>query len=90
MRTTLRVWGSNTKKRGDCPEDAALTLSWLSRNTKPVAALADPALTRSQAAEWAGHRVAVLLRIYAKCIEGQDKAARRRIEEALRDDEENE
>jgi integrase len=47
MRTTLRVWGFNSKKRGACPEDAALTLKWLSRNTKPVAALADPALTRA-------------------------------------------
>jgi hypothetical protein len=25
----------------------------------------------------------VLLKVYAKCIEGQDEAARRRIEEAL-------
>jgi integrase len=41
----------------------------------------------AQVAEWAGHSVAVLLRIYAKCIDGQDKAARRRIEEALRDHE---
>jgi integrase len=40
----------------------------------------------AQVAEWAGHSVAVLLRIYAKCIDGQDKAARRRIEDALRDD----
>jgi integrase len=40
----------------------------------------------AQVAEWAGHSVAVLLKVYAKCIEGQDQAARRRIEEALRDD----
>jgi len=40
----------------------------------------------AQVAEWAGHSVAVLLRIYAKCIDGQDEAARRRIENALRDD----
>jgi integrase len=37
----------------------------------------------TQVAEWAGHSVAVLLQVYAKCIEGQDKVARRRIEEAL-------
>jgi integrase len=37
----------------------------------------------TQVAEWAGHSVAVLLRTYAKCIVGQDQAARRRIEEAL-------
>lgn len=37
----------------------------------------------AQVAEWAGHSVAVLLRVYAKCIDGQDQIARRRIEEAL-------
>jgi integrase len=39
----------------------------------------------SQVAEWAGHSVAVLLRVYAKCIDGQDQIAKRRIEDALRD-----
>jgi integrase len=39
----------------------------------------------TQVAEWAGHSVHVLLKVYAKCIEGQDEAARRRIEEALGD-----
>jgi hypothetical protein len=43
-----------------------------------------PAAT--QVAEWAGHSVEVLLRIYAKCIVGQDHAARRRIAEALEED----
>jgi hypothetical protein len=38
-----------------------------------------------QVAERAGHSVAVLLRVYAKCIDGQDQIARRRIEEALRE-----
>ncbi|WP_436525339.1 tyrosine-type recombinase/integrase [Actinoplanes sp. HUAS TT8] len=37
----------------------------------------------TQVAEWAGHSVHVLLKVYAKCIEGQDEAARRRIEAAL-------
>ncbi|GLZ44721.1 hypothetical protein Acsp06_09060 [Actinomycetospora sp. NBRC 106375] len=36
-----------------------------------------------QVAEWAGHSVNVLLRVYAKCIVGQEDAARRRIAEAL-------
>lgn len=35
------------------------------------------------AIEWAGHSVQVLLRVYAKCIEGQENAARRRISDAL-------
>jgi len=36
-----------------------------------------------QVAEWAGHGVDVLLKIYAKCIEGQDEVAKRRIVAAL-------
>jgi integrase len=36
-----------------------------------------------QVAEWAGHGVDVLLRIYAKCIVGQDEAAKRRVADAL-------
>jgi len=39
----------------------------------------------AQVAEWAGHSVAVLLRVYAKCIDGQDQIAKRRIEDALRE-----
>jgi len=38
----------------------------------------------TQVAEWAGHSVEVLLRIYAKCVVGQDELAKRRISEALR------
>lgn len=40
----------------------------------------------TQVAEWAGHSVAVLLRVYAKCVTGQDELARRRIDEALGED----
>lgn len=35
-----------------------------------------------QVAEWAGHSVDVLLRVYAKCISGQQDEAKRRILEA--------
>jgi hypothetical protein len=35
-------------------------------------------------AEWAGHSVEVLLRVYAKCITGQQDEAKRRIEAATR------
>jgi hypothetical protein len=37
----------------------------------------------SQVAEWAGHSVEMLLSTYAKCIDGQEELARKRIEEAL-------
>ena len=39
----------------------------------------------AQVAEWAGHSVDVLLRVYAKCIAGQQDAAKQRIEDAMRD-----
>lgn len=38
----------------------------------------------TQVAEWAGHSVAVLLEVYAKCIDGQETAALNRVAEALR------
>jgi integrase len=41
-----------------------------------------------QVAEWAGHSVDVLLRVYAKCISGQQDEAKRRIEEATQPHEE--
>ena len=37
-----------------------------------------------QVTEWAGHSVDVLLRVYAKCIVGQQTEAKRRIEEATK------
>ena len=36
-----------------------------------------------QVAEWAGHSVHVLLKVYAKRIDGQDDVAGQRIEPAL-------
>jgi len=47
MRTALRQRGFNTKRRAGCPEDIAAILTWLSRNTKPVSALTDPAVMRA-------------------------------------------
>ena len=38
----------------------------------------------TQVAEWAGHSVDLLLRIYAKCLDGTQDVERRRIEDALR------
>jgi integrase len=47
MRAALRQWGFNSARRDDAPESAARILAWLSRNTKPVSSLNDPAATRS-------------------------------------------
>jgi integrase len=37
----------------------------------------------TQVAEWAGQSVEILLRIYAKCLDGQDEALRRLVTRAL-------
>jgi site-specific recombinase XerD len=50
----------------------AAVSTWLNAGVPPT-----------QVAAWAGHSVAVLLQIYAKCLVGQDDAARRRIDAAL-------
>jgi integrase len=52
----------------------ACVSTWLNAGVAPT-----------QVAEWAGHSLNVLLRIYAKCLVGQDEIARRRISEALRE-----
>jgi integrase len=50
----------------------ACVSTWLNGGVQPA-----------QVAKWAGHSVAVLLRVYARCIDGQDQIAKRRIEDAL-------
>jgi integrase len=50
---------------------AAVSL-WLNAGVPPT-----------QVADWAGHSVHVLLKVYAKCLDGQDEAARHRIAAAL-------
>lgn len=47
MRAALRQWAFNAKRRADCPQEAAIVLTWLARNTKPVSALTDPAVMRA-------------------------------------------
>lgn len=85
--TYRRVW-AKARRAALTPEEAASPLArrvydlrhacvstWLNAGVPPT-----------QVAEWAGHSVEVLLRIYAKCIVGQDEVAKRRIADALRED----
>jgi len=37
----------------------------------------------TRVAEWAGHTVSVLLRVYAKCLDGGELDARKRVQERL-------
>ncbi|MBS2547413.1 tyrosine-type recombinase/integrase [Catenulispora sp. NL8] len=68
---TARQFASPMAKRPYDLRHAAVS-TWLNAGVPPT-----------QIAEWAGHSVEVLLRVYAKCIDGQDEVARRRIEDAL-------
>lgn len=47
--------------------------TWLNAGASPA-----------RVAQWAGHSVDVLLRVYAKCVDGDDEIALKRIEDALR------
>jgi integrase len=79
-----RVWAS-ARAAALTPEEAAWPLArgpydlrhaavstWLNAGVPPT-----------QVAEWAEHSVAVLLRVYAMCIAGQEEAARQRVTLAL-------
>jgi integrase len=84
MGTAYRVWdvartaaftaaeyASPLAKRPYDLRHAAVS-TWLNAGVPPT-----------QVAEWAGHSVNVLLRVYAKCVYGQDEVARQRIDAAL-------
>lgn len=51
----------------------ACVSTWLSAGVEPT-----------RVAKWAGHSVAVLLKVYAKCLDGGEATARARAERALR------
>jgi hypothetical protein len=87
LATYTRVWRKArtvalTRPNSDPPWRECRT-SW---GTPPCRCGSTPECPATQVAEWAGHSVHVLLKVYAKCIDGQDEAARRRIEAALRTD----
>jgi len=50
----------------------AAVSTWLNAGVEPT-----------RVAEWAGHSVHVLLRVYAKCLDGGERVARDRVQQAL-------
>lgn len=68
---TLREAASPLARRPYDLRHAAVS-TWLNGGVAPT-----------QVADWAGHSVAVLLRVYAKCIAGQGQTAREQISRAL-------
>lgn len=86
--TYRRVW-AKARRAALTPQDVASPLAKRVYDLRHacVSTWLNAGVPATQVAEWAGHSVEVLLRIYAKCIVGQDKAAKRRIAEALKGDE---
>jgi hypothetical protein len=70
----MRTWRA-ARRRAFTPEAAASSLA------------ATPYALRHACVstwwEWAGHSVGVLLKVYAKTIDGQEEAARQRVMDAL-------
>ena len=74
------------RERSRQPYDPAQVDGYLAlADAQPVSTWLSGGVPPAQVAEWAGHSVAVLLKVYAKCIDGQDQIAKRRIEDALRE-----
>jgi integrase len=79
-----RVWAS-AREAVLTPEEAASPLARRPYDLRHAAASTwlNAGVPPTQVAEWAGHSVAVLLRVYAKCLAGQEEAARQRVGLAL-------
>ncbi|MGH3755746.1 MAG: tyrosine-type recombinase/integrase [Pseudonocardiaceae bacterium] len=79
-----RVW-QKARATALTPEEAASPLARRPYDLRhaAVSTWLNGGVAPTQVAEWAGHSVAVLLRVYAKCIAGQGQAAREQIGRAL-------
>jgi integrase len=85
--TYSRAW-RNAREVALSPEEYASPLARRAYQLRhaAVSTWLNGGVPATQVAEWAGHSVAVLLQIYAKCIAGQEETARKRIERALGDE----
>ena len=79
-----RVWAS-ARTAALTPGEAASPLARRPYDLRhaAVSTWLNAGVPPTQVAEWAGHSVAVLLRVYAKCLAGQEDAARQRVALAL-------
>lgn len=82
------TYGRTWKKARDSaltPEEAASPLARRPYDLRhaAVSTWLNGGVPATQVAEWAGHSVAVLLRVYARCIAGQSDLAREQISRAL-------
>ena len=82
--TYCRVW-RKARVQGLTAAEAASPLAGRRYDLRhaAVSTWLNAGVPSTQVAEWAGHSLAVLLQIYAKCLVGQEEAARRRIDAVL-------
>jgi integrase len=82
--TYSRVWQKAREKAlGDAGAATPLAKRPYDLRHAAVSLWLNAGVPATQVAEWAGHSVSVLLKVYAKCLDGQDEVARRRVEAAL-------
>ena len=86
-RTYLRVF-HEARASAFTPEEAASPLMEVPYSLRHAAVSTWLRTTSdaAQVAEWAGHSVAVLLKVYAKCVHGAEAEALQRVWEATRSD----
>jgi integrase len=79
-----RVW-SKAREAVLTPEAAATPLAKRPYDLRhaAVSTWLNAGVEATRVAEWAGHSVAVLLRVYAKCLDGGEQAARSKVERAM-------
>jgi len=79
-----RVW-KKARELALTPEEAASPLARRPYDLRhaAVSTWLNGGVPATQVAEWAGHSVVVLLRVYAKCLAGQSDIAREQIGRAL-------
>lgn len=84
MGTAYRVWdAARAAALSDAEYASPLAKRPYDLRHAAVSTWLNAGVPPTQVAEWAGHSVSVLLRVYAKCVYGQDEVARQRIETAL-------
>lgn len=84
LETYTRVWRqARTRVLTSAQQNSPLARRPYDLRHAAVSLWLNAGVPAPQVAEWAGHSVHVLLKVYAKCIDGQDEAAKQRIENAL-------
>jgi len=84
MGVVYRVWANARRSvMGEDFVDSPLARRPYDLRHAAVSLWLNTGVPATQVAEWAGHSVNVLLRVYAKCVYGQEEAAKLRIEAAL-------